>query len=362
MTTLDHENPPSLEEEMDSEMESGSESASEAGDSDEEILAAIRSGAIQPGSLVKSHKLRNTEINNVAALKQYVAQTIELINRPTIKSGAEKQLLDDFAEFPCVTIVEDEKREASAEEHAQKIKHNLANDDFKREALFAMEAKSSVLKAYEQLQKLDIPVGRPDDFYAEMAKNDKHMEKVKSKIIKKKDEQDRREKLRKLRDQRKHGKEVQNEVKKKRALEKQEFQKKLKRARKNKTGDALFEDDEGRGGKAKRLNAKRDHKDQKFGKAWGDKLHKAGQNSKAKAGGGGGGQTFSKGNAFPKGANKKSGGGFSKGPGGKGSGLGKGGKKAGFAPKGTGRHPSKLGKSSKPNKRPGKAARAKGRK
>lgn len=328
MDTEDAERIPTLEEELDSPSESEAE-----GDSDEEILAAIRSGAIQPGSFVKSKKLQKVEINNVAAIKQYIAQTKELINRPSGKLDGETVLLDNFAEFPCVTVVRDEKRAASAEEHAQKVKHNLANDDFKREALFAMEAKSSVLAAYEELKKLNIPVGRPQDFYAEMAKTDKHMEKVKSKIIKKKDEQDRREKLRKLRDQRKHGKEVQNEVKRKRAAEKSEFQKKLKRARKNKTGDALFDDDEGRGEKAKRTNFKRDHKDQKFGKAWGEKLHKAGQH---------------KGGPRP------------------GPKLGKGGKKA-FTPKGTGRHPNKMGpkKSSKPQgskKRPGKAQRAKGNK
>jgi len=322
---------------VEDEMATGSSEDSEHADSDEEILAAIRSGAIQPGSTVRSKALRTAEINNVAALKEYVARTKELINKPYAKLGKEGHLLDDFAEFPCVTFSRDEKREASAEEHAQKVRHNLANDDFKREAMFAMEAKSSILKAYEKLQKLDIPIGRPTDFYAEMAKTDKHMEKVKTKIIKKKDEQDRREKLRKLREQRKHGKEVQHEVKRKRAQEKLEFKKKLKKARQNKTGDALFDDDEGRGGKAKRINFRRDHKDKKFGKAWGEKLQNAGKRPASKIPGG---QKF----------------------------LGKGGKKGpakgGFAPKGTGRHPNKLGKSSKPQgkKRPGKSARAKGKK
>lgn len=293
---------------------SDDESGSHGGDSDAELMAALRTGAIQPGSLITSSELKKSRevVNNTAALEQYIAQTTELIN----KDGVD--LLSEFAEFPCVTIQEDEKREASAEEHAQKTMHNLANDDFKREALFAMEAKASILQAFDKLKDLDIPIGRPDDFYAEMAKTDTHMEKVKSKIISKKDEQERREKLRKLREQRKHGKQVQQEVAKKRAAEKAEFQKKIKRAKKDKTGDALFDDDEGKGGKAKKTNFKRAHKDQKFGKAWGDKLRTATQNNA---------------------------------------------KKGKFAPKGTGRHPNKMPgkKGGKPvaKKRPGKNERSK---
>lgn len=138
------------------------------------------------------------------------------------------------------------------------------------------------MQAFEKLKALDIPIGRPDDFYAEMAKTDAHMGKVKSKIISKKEEQERREKLRKLREQRKHGKQIQMEVQKKRAAEKAEFQKKIKKARKDKTGDALFDDDKGVGGKSKKVNFKRVNKDQKFGKAWGDKLKTAGMKSQAK--------------------------------------------------------------------------------
>lgn len=288
-------------------------------DSDAELMAAFRSGAIQPGSVIQSEELKKTRevVNNPELLNQFVAQTTELIN----KNG--EDFMADFAEFPVVVIKDDEERENSASEHAQKTMHNLANDDFKREALFAMEAKSSVLQAFEKLKALDIPIGRPDDFYAEMAKTDKHMGKVKSKIISKKDEQERREKLRKLREQRKHGKQIQMEVQKKRAAEKAEFQKKIKKARKDKTGDALFDDDKGVGGKSKKVNFKRVNKDQKFGKAWGDKLKTAGMKSQAK-------------------------------------GKGK------FAPKGTGRHPNKMpgkrGGAPAAKKRPGKFARSKAKK
>ena len=165
--------------------------SSNQNDSDAELMAALRTGAIQPGSLIKSEELKKSRevINNTELLQQFISQTTELIN----KNG--EDFMSDFAEFPVIMIKDDEKREESANEHAQKTLHNLANDDFKREALFAMEAKSSILQAFDKLKALDIPIGRPDDFYAEMAKDDGHMAKVKSKIISKKEEQERREKL-----------------------------------------------------------------------------------------------------------------------------------------------------------------------
>jgi len=328
--------------------------ASNQNDSDAELMAAFRTGAIQPGSVLKSEELKESRkvVNNLPLLQQFVSQTVDLIN----KDG--EDFLADFAEFPMVMIKEDEAREESAAEHAQKTMHNLANDDFKREALFAMEAKASVLQAFEKLKDLDIPIGRPTDFYAEMSKDDKHMNKIKSKIISKKDEQERREKLRKLREQRKHGKAVQQEVSKKRAAEKQEFARKIKKARKDKTGDALFDDDEGVGGKSKKVNFKRVSKDQKYGKSWGG----------------------AKGDADSKSSAAKSK--FSKSAGGPGSSKAKGsvGKNSGppapkfsakgkFSPRGTGKHPNKIpgGKNKIPGKsggkvggqkRPGKAQRS----
>ena len=40
------------------------------------------------------------------------------------------------------------------------------------------QAQASVLEGITRLQKLDIPTKRPDDYFAEMAKSDNHMKKV----------------------------------------------------------------------------------------------------------------------------------------------------------------------------------------
>merc|ERR1712000_335894 len=173
----------------DFENESTSDSNSDDGDADKELLAAFISNLIKPGTInMKTRK--KDKINNTEAILNFNKNLRELIT---------EEILNDFTEIPAITIPVDENRINDASEHVNKVKQNLANDDFKREALFAMEAKSSIILGLELFKTLDIATTRPTDFYAEMTKNDKQMEKVKTKIIKKTEEQDRREKLRNLR-------------------------------------------------------------------------------------------------------------------------------------------------------------------
>ncbi|XP_042300714.1 probable rRNA-processing protein EBP2, partial [Sceloporus undulatus] len=51
-------------------------------------------------------------------------------------------------------------------------------DDFKREMSFYHQAQASVLEALPRLHQLKIPTRRPDDYFAEMAKSDQQMQKV----------------------------------------------------------------------------------------------------------------------------------------------------------------------------------------
>ncbi|KAI4890309.1 hypothetical protein NFI96_017730, partial [Prochilodus magdalenae] len=53
-----------------------------------------------------------------------------------------------------------------------------AEDDFQREMFFYRQAQASVLEALPKLKKLQILTKRPDDYFAEMAKTDQHMQKV----------------------------------------------------------------------------------------------------------------------------------------------------------------------------------------
>lgn len=147
---------------------------------------------------------------------------------------------------------------------------------------------------------------RPDDFFAEMAKTDEHMQKVRKNLMAKQAAQSRVEKVRQLRDQKKIAKRVQVnnynfkivncaishgvlryldllyntwpiniinfqiDTKLKQATDKKQMLEQLKRVRKGKSTDLDFlEDNKGKGNKGNnaknKVNKKRALKDQKFG-------------------------------------------------------------------------------------------------
>jgi len=51
-------------------------------------------------------------------------------------------------------------------------------DDFKRELLFHRQAQAAVTHALPKLKALGVKTRRPEDYFAEMAKSDSHMQKV----------------------------------------------------------------------------------------------------------------------------------------------------------------------------------------
>ena len=64
---------------------------------------------------------------------------------------------------------------------------------------------------------------RPEDYFAQMAKSDDHMNKVREKLVSKQATEEKLEKVRKLRNLKKFGKKVQQEVAVKRQKEKREM-------------------------------------------------------------------------------------------------------------------------------------------
>merc|ERR1712203_944353 len=81
---------------------------------------------------------------------------------------------------------------------------------------------------------------RPDDYFAQMAKTDTHMNKIREKLVSKQATEDRLEKVRKLRELKKFGKKVQQEVTIKRAKEKREMLDQVKKFRKGQGGNLDF--------------------------------------------------------------------------------------------------------------------------
>lgn len=54
----------------------------------------------------------------------------------------------------------------------------MVNNDFKREMYFYRQGQAAVMEGYSRLTELNLPTNRPEDYFAEMAKNDEHMFKV----------------------------------------------------------------------------------------------------------------------------------------------------------------------------------------
>lgn len=142
-------------------------------------------------------------------------------------------------------------------------------NDFKREILFHRQAQAAVIDGILKLKKLGIPTKRPDDYFAEMAKTDEHMQKIRKHLVAKQEGQQRSERVKQLRESKKMSKVIQRETLEKKQAEKSKHMNDLKAFRKGKLKNLDFlEDDKPRGGvrpKGKHTNKKRQERDKKFG-------------------------------------------------------------------------------------------------
>nr|CAD7266844.1 unnamed protein product [Timema shepardi] len=148
-------------------------------------------------------------------------------------------------------------------------------NDFKREMMFHRQAQAAVLIGMPKLKELGVGTRRPDDYFAQMAKTDQHMQKVRENLQKKQFEEARSEKAKKQRQLRKMGKQIQVETKLRRESEKRQLAEEVKKYRKGLRTDLDFlEDNKKRrptvAGQKKlpsrnKTQAKRDYKDKKFG-------------------------------------------------------------------------------------------------
>ncbi|GFO41509.1 ebna1 binding protein 2-like [Plakobranchus ocellatus] len=182
-------------------------------DSDEEIQEALAAGTIKPGLVVEEQK--KTFINNREGIKEKIKE-FSLVNLKWIERL-------DLSNKPAP-----ETNQITAEDENEQSQ----NDDFNREMRFYRQAQASVLLGLTKLAELSVPTKRPEDYFAEMAKSDDHMKKVRSKLLEKKMSLERSEKAKKLRELRKYGKKVQQEVLQQRQKEKKEMLDSVKKFRK----------------------------------------------------------------------------------------------------------------------------------
>lgn len=169
-------------------------------------------------------------------------ETLDLINTPA-----------PLAPEMAVQLQEQEDKRANQIKNNKKLPQIKPVDDpvlndFKREMLFHRQAQSAVLEGIAKLKKLGIKTKRPDDFFAEMAKTDEQMQKIRENLVKKQAEAQRSERVKQLRAQRKMGKTLQIQAKLQKAADKKEMLDQVKKYRKGMKKDLSFLNDN-KGGK-----------------------------------------------------------------------------------------------------------------
>lgn len=157
-------------------------------------------------------------------------------------------------------------------------------NDFKREILFYRQAQTAIKDGIKKLIELGIPTKRPDDYFAEMAKTDDHMQKIRKHLIAKQEGKQRSERVRQLREQKKMAKAVQREAEEKKQANKSKMLKDLKAYRKGKLKNLDFLDDDKKKHKTgpRKPSQKRQERDKKFG--FGGKKRGSKRNTKDSAG------------------------------------------------------------------------------
>ncbi|XP_064153548.1 probable rRNA-processing protein EBP2 [Anguilla rostrata] len=268
--------------------------------SDGELQVAFAKGLLKPGLNVAQQEPKAT-VNKPEGLKQCLMEFQR--NLPWVERL-------DLSNSPAADIVAKAEGALAAQDTAE----ISAEDDFQREMYFYRQAQAAVLEALPRLKKLKIATKRPEDYFAEMAKTDQHMQKIRKKLIMKQMAMEKSEKAKALREQRKYGKKVQIEVLQKRQKEKKAMMSAVKKYQKGMTDKLDFLDgDQGKGKNETKTtkaamnkkgpNAKRKFKDQKFGfggkkrgSKWNTKeSHNDMSGFKAKVAHGKGGKKFGKG-------------------------------------------------------------------
>uniref|UniRef100_A0A8C6T912 EBNA1 binding protein 2 n=1 Tax=Neogobius melanostomus TaxID=47308 RepID=A0A8C6T912_9GOBI len=230
--------------------------------SDGELQEAFAQGRLKPGMNVMVDKPKKCA-NSVEALKQCLADFHR--DLPWVERL-------DLTNLPAENVLE---KVEGKEPKTRKAEIN-ADNDFEREMFFYRQAQATVLQALPLLNKHSIATKRPDDYFAEMAKSDQQMQKIRKKLIAKQTIIERSEKAKQLREQRKFGKKVQIEVMQKRQKEKKAMMSAVKKYQKGMTDKLDFlEGDKKKPGKDNQdskkpmqkrgPNSKRKFKDQKFG-------------------------------------------------------------------------------------------------
>ncbi|XP_076756379.1 putative rRNA-processing protein EBP2 homolog [Xylocopa sonorina] len=228
------------------ETPTSSDSDSEYHSSDEELQEAYAKGLLKPGLNVVIEGDKKIHKNCVNLMKEKLKEI--KLNLPWIERLDTVNPPAPLAPELALQMQEQEVRRAKQLKGNKKLpQYDPSEDpvlnDFRRETMFHRQAQSAVMDSIARLKKLGIPTTRPDDYFAEMAKSDAHMQKVRENLMRKQTVAQRSEKIRQLRQQKKVGKQMQIEATLKKHAEKRKMLEEVKKYRKGARRDLDFLDD-----------------------------------------------------------------------------------------------------------------------
>ncbi|KAM4872716.1 putative rRNA-processing protein EBP2 [Thomomys bottae] len=186
---------------------------------DRELQDAFSRGLLKPGLNVVLEGPKKA-VNNVNGLKQCLDEfkrDLDWVERLDVTLGP---------------VPEISEPQPTSQENKDQKKTVNPEDDFKREMSFYRQAQAAVLAVLPRLHQLQIPTKRPNDYFAEMAKTDQQMQKIRQKLQAKQAAMERSEKAKQLRALRKYGKKVQTQVLQKRQQEKSHMMNAIKKYQK----------------------------------------------------------------------------------------------------------------------------------
>jgi flagellar biosynthesis GTPase FlhF len=145
----------------------------------------------------------------------------DLIKGKTIDTCIyEKALLEECAQV----IRSDVQNDTLLGTLAGHLPDSIAMNDLEREAVFMEQTAQSASQVIAALHKLGIPYRRPDDYFAEMVKDDKHMEKIQGKLLEEKERLQRIQKRKEEKEAAKQAKQLQVEREKQKKQQAKKFQ------------------------------------------------------------------------------------------------------------------------------------------
>ncbi|XP_043651787.1 probable rRNA-processing protein EBP2 homolog isoform X2 [Drosophila teissieri] len=253
----------------DFEMEDSASGYDSGDNSDAELQAAFERGDLKPGLNLEFNGQRD-KVNDVTKL---LAKTEAIkMQLPWLERLDMINILAPLAPELAVQLEKHEQKRANLFKGNAKLPYIRPEEDpvlndFKREMLFHRQAQSAVLEAIPRLHELGIKTRRPDDYFAEMAKSDEHMQKVRANLMAKQQGQAKSERIKQIREQRKMGKMLAKQTKVQREAEKKDMLDKLKKFRKGKLKNLDFlEDAKALESKQKQSSAEnRKKRNKKFG-------------------------------------------------------------------------------------------------